>query len=107
MREGIKGYFVYHLCTKNKKEPDRNGTDSLGIDWRPQRDLNPRYRRESRKILKHQTVVVVRVSRFSFRFKRLASYSIYGYYDDFVFSAKFYHIFITVKLSPVIAVSQR
>ena len=66
------------------------------VNWRPQGDSNPRYRRESRKILKHQTVDVVRISRFLFRFKRLASYSIYDYYGDFVFFAKFYHIFITV-----------
>jgi hypothetical protein len=70
---------------------------SLNLNWRPQGDSNPRYRRESRKILKHQTVDVVRVSRFSLRFKRIASYIICDSYDDFVYPANFYHIFITLS----------
>lgn len=67
------------------------------FDWRPPGDSNPRYRRESQKILKHQTVDVVRVSRFALIFKRLTSYSIYAYYDDLACSVSFYHIFITLS----------
>ncbi len=71
---------------RTKKELQREMLQLSELIWRPQGDSNPRYRRESRKILKHQTVVVVRVSRFSFSFKRIQSYGNCVYYIDYAFS---------------------
>jgi hypothetical protein len=78
-------------CVLATAEKEKRIADSLTslIDRRPQGDSNPRYRRESRKILKNQTLMLFGFPVLLYKLTRYRHSKNYIHYDNCVHFGEF------------------